>query len=172
MKTLLVLRHAKSSWTQPGATDFQRPLNERGRRDAPRIGRLLRQQELLPEVILASAAARTLETAAMLTEAADFAGELIRRQDLYLAHAPQYIHVLNELDDSIHSAMVLGHNPGLQILVSQLAGHELAMPTAALAWFELPIESWSELGFESIGGLRQLWTPKGIDDLDLESSSA
>jgi phosphohistidine phosphatase SixA len=82
------------------------------------------------------------------------------------------VHVLKQLDDSIDTALVLGHKPGLQLLVSLLAEEDLSMPTAALAWFELPIDSWSELELKPVGGLRRLWKPKEIDDVDFESHSA
>lgn len=165
MKTLLILRHAKSSWSDLTQDDFDRPLNERGRRDAPRMGKLLRAQSLVPEVILASSAVRTLETAKLLGEAAGFAGEIIARSDLYLAPAAQYVALMNDLHAEYNSVLLLGHNPGMQHLVSTLADSDLKMPTAALACFALPTKSWSDLRLAPTGTLQGYWKPKELEEI-------
>jgi len=163
MKRLLLLRHAKSSWKKKALADFERPLNKRGRRDAPRMGKLLRDENLLPEVIFASSAVRTLETARLLAEAGAFAGELHSEDDLYLAPASQYIELLHSSGGAADSVLMIGHNPGMQTLVSCLAGSQQTFPTAALAWFELPVDSWSELTLTPTTGPRKIWRPKEID---------
>ena len=163
MKTLLILRHAKSSWKDESLTDFERPLNKRGLRDAPRIGRLLQDEGLVPDVIFSSSAQRAVETAQLVVEESEFAGELHRRDDLYLAPPAQYLSLLYNDGGDHASILLIGHNPGMQMLVSHLAGQSETMPTAALAWFELPIDDWSQLAANPTGNLRMVWRPKEID---------
>lgn len=144
VKTLLVLRHAKSSWDTPGISDRERPLNKRGRKAASRMGALVAHKEIEPEVILSSTAERTRETVARLVEAADFEPELRFLDELYLAQALTYLEVLADLGSHVETAMVVGHNPGLEELVSGLAARHVRYPTAALSVIRLRIDAWHE----------------------------
>jgi phosphohistidine phosphatase len=163
MKSLLVLRHAKSSWKHPELADHDRPLNKRGKRDAPRIGRLVRDENLVPELILSSSAVRARDTALAVAAACDHACELRVLHDLYLGDPEDHARLLQSLPDAIGSAMLVGHNPGMEELVETLGGAHEAMPTAALAWIDLPIDRWSELRLDGSGRLRELWLPKKLD---------
>jgi phosphohistidine phosphatase len=159
MKLLSILRHAKSSWKDAELDDHDRPLNRRGSRDAPRVGRLLREHGLLPEVILCSTARRARETAGHVSREAGFPGEVRFSRRLYLARPDAYLEVLALLPDDVGHALVIGHNPGLEELLEALVGEPHTLPTAALALVELPLDAWSRLpGAE--GRLRQLWRPK------------
>lgn len=164
MKTLLVLRHAKSSWNENGLADHDRPLNERGERDAPRVGKLLRQQRLAPGVIISSDAVRARMTARAVAEAAGFTGE-IRLEPLLYAAAPDDIMVVLRAAPEPNAANVLivGHNPGLEALVRQLTGERHDLPTAALAQIDLPIERWRDLDESTTGTLVGLWRPKELE---------
>ncbi|GJM42780.1 MAG: phosphoglycerate mutase [Ardenticatenaceae bacterium] len=162
MKTLLILRHAKSDWGNSQLSDHDRPLNDRGKYDAPRMGAWLRQKNRVPELIISSTAERALTTAEMVALAADFEGELRTERNFYLAGPPTYVEILNELPDSLERVMVVGHNPGMEELVSLLTDTDRPMTTANVAVVELPIASWSELTIFSNGRLVNHWRPKDL----------
>ena len=163
-RTLLLLRHAKSSWKHEGLTDHDRPLNKRGQRDAPRMGRLLRERDLVPDRIVSSTAVRARTTAAEVAVAAGFEGEVVLFENLYLAAPTVYLELAAELAPGDRRVMFVGHNPGIEELVELLTGDAATMPTAALAWIELPVEAWSEVDKRSRGKLHHLWRPKELDD--------
>lgn len=162
MKTLLILRHAKSDWGNSQLSDHDRPLSDRGKYDAPRMGAWLEQQEMVPELIISSTAERALTTAEMVAQACDFAGELRPTRDFYLAGPPEYVEVLNELPDSYERVMVVGHNPGMEELVALLTDQERPFTTANVAVIELPIASWRELSIFTEGRLKHHWRPKDL----------
>ncbi len=164
MKTLLILRHAKSSWKEEHLSDHDRPLNKRGRHDAPRIGKLIRKKGLQPQLIICSGAKRARETAGLVTEACGYKGELRFSEELYAAAPEAYISVLKALDDSYEQVMVVGHNPGLEELLGELTGEEQTLPTAALAQVALPIQTWSELDDSIDGRLTDLWVPRQLPE--------
>lgn len=160
MRTLLVLRHAKSDWSDSGAHDHDRPLNHRGERDAPRVGELLRQQRLIPDLVISSDAVRAHTTARAVCQAAGYAGEIRLDHSLYLAAPDDLICVLRSAEDHAGIVMVVGHNPGLEGLISQLTGEPAYLPTATLAKLLLPIERWRDLDESTAGSLSDVWRPK------------
>ena len=166
MKYLLILRHAKSSWDDESLDDHERPLNARGKRDAPRIGRLLREENWLPQLVLCSTAVRARKTWARVSKAAGYDGPVAMQGLLYLASPSVYVDCLRSVRDDVQVAMVVGHNPGLEQLLFQLTGADEPMPTAALAVVELPIESWHDLSDVTRGKLITLYRPKELDDVD------
>ena len=163
MKTLLIMRHAKSSWKDGSLPDVQRPLNKRGLRDAPRMGRLLREQNLVPQAVLSSTAERARQTVAAVAESAGFEAQVQYVDSLYGAAPADYLAVLRGLPDETQVALVVGHNPGAQELVADLTGQDEHLSTAAIAHVELSIEHWSELTMDSEGHLAALWRPKEQD---------
>jgi phosphohistidine phosphatase len=162
MKTLLILRHAKSSWKNAGLADHDRPLNKRGQRDAPRMGRLLRGEGLIPDLILSSTAKRALDTAEAAAETSGFEGEIESRPDFYMAGSEAYLRALRGLSDDYGCVLVIGHNPGLEELVETLTREAETMPSAALAQVELPIGRWRDLGNGTEGKLVNVWRPKEL----------
>jgi phosphohistidine phosphatase len=151
MRRLLLLRHAKSSWSDPTARDHERPLNDRGRRAAPLVGDYLRREDLVPDLVLCSSARRTCETLARL-ELPDTTAIVVDR-DLYLAHPETVIDLVRGATDSVATLMVVGHNPTTHELALDLAGGGdpdalVAMgqkfPTAALAVLTVD-GSWASL---------------------------
>ncbi len=162
MKTLLLLRHAKSSWANDKLADFDRPLNDRGRADAPRMGKLLASLDLTPDLIVTSAARRARATAERVARAAGYGGELRLTEELYLADPETYLDLARETDDAVARLMLVGHNPGIEELVGQLAGREERMSTAALACFRLPIVHWRELSDETPAEPVGIWRPKEL----------
>lgn len=159
MKTLLVLRHAKSSWKEPGMPDHDRPLNKRGKREAPQMGRLLRKEELLPDLIISSTARRARNTAEAVIEESGYAGELVLERELYAAPPEAYLEVLSRLEADHQMVMVVGHNPGMEELVTELTGEDVTLATAALVQIDLPIDHWSDLSDTTQGKLVKLWGP-------------
>jgi phosphohistidine phosphatase len=161
MKTLLILRHAKSSWKDESLPDHERPLNKRGKEEAPRMGRLIRELDLVPDLILCSSAKRAQTTARLVAEEAGYEGEIVMLRELYAAGPEAFIEALANLQGEYGRVMVVGHNPGLEELLEALSGEYQPLPTGALAQVRLPIEHWSELNDEVEGELAGLWSPKG-----------
>lgn len=160
MKTLLILRHAKSDHADPGLADHDRPLNERGKHDAPRVGERLLAAGLVPDAILSSTAKRAKKTAEKVAKSCGFQGKIEFLSDLYLAPPATYLDTLSRLDSPISRAMIVGHNPGLENLLSDLSGQYLPFPTAALAYLEFDIDSWEPLTSPIRGRLIELWLPR------------
>ena len=163
MKQLLILRHAKSSWKEPGMADHARPLNQRGLRDAPRMGQLLQQESLIPDQIFCSTAKRARATADLIAKHSGFLGQIDFSGSLYLAGPEVYVDQLRLVEDSCQRVMVIGHNPGLETLLAYLTGQEKRMPTAALAQVALPLECWREMGMRGDATLTRLWLPKELE---------
>ena len=162
-RRLLVLRHAKSSWDDESVPDHDRPLNRRGERDAPRMGRLLREERLLPGLALCSTAARARATLDLVLEAAAWRCEVQARPALYGASPQEILAVLAEAPESVESVLVVGHNPGLEELVRDLTGQPITLPTAALAALDCDCESWNGLAAPaSRARLAGFWKPKEL----------
>jgi phosphohistidine phosphatase len=165
MKTLLILRHAKSSWKHLELSDHDRPLNKRGKRDAPIIGELIRKKGLVPDVIFSSTAVRAKDTASAVASASGYAGKIIFLFALYSASPNEYIKFIEDLkdDDNYSSILVVGHNPSIEELVQMLTGEFQEMPTCALAMITLQIETWSSLRKHiGQGKLTALWRPREL----------
>ncbi len=162
MKTLLIMRHAKSSWEETGLHDHDRPLNKRGKLNAPRMGRLLRELDLVPDLILTSSARRARDTAEAVADQSGFEGNIKVEEDLYAAPPEAYLEALTAADDSYERLLIIGHNPGLEELLDMLTDEREALPTAAIAHVDLPIQSWQELTGEISGKLVKLWRPKEL----------
>jgi phosphohistidine phosphatase len=163
MKRLLILRHAKSSWADSSIDDWQRPLNDRGERDAPRAGEWLRARDLLPDLIISSDAIRARATAEAAAEAAGLSKAIVLEPSLYHAAPEDVIEVLKAVNDEMRSVLIVGHNPGLEELVGKLAGEAHGMPTAGLFVFDVPITRWRDLDLTSDASLIEMWQPRGFD---------
>jgi phosphohistidine phosphatase len=162
MKTLLVLRHAKSSWNDPALDDHERPLTTRGRRDALRMGELVQKHGLIPDVVLSSDAVRARLTAEAVAEAVRYAGEILLDPRLYMASPADILSLLSTAGENAETVMIVGHNPGLEKLVEQLTGEREDLPTATLAQIGLPIDHWRALRLSTRGTLVGLWRPEEL----------
>lgn len=163
MKTLLLLRHAKSSWKDSDLEDHERPLNKRGKRDAPRMGQLLLDEHLIPDLIFASSSKRTRRTTELVIEACDYRGETRLLRDCYEATAGQLLECIQKFPESAGRVLFVGHNPGLEELLEKLTGTYHPLSTAALAWLEIPAETWSEINQETRAELKHLWQPRELE---------
>lgn len=162
MKTLLLLRHGKSSWTDASLADHDRPLKKRGREAAKRMGQLLRELDLVPDHILTSSATRATATAQLAATASSFDGEVEVVPVLYHADPSAFVAITSRVPNRFERVLIVGHNPGLEDWIERLTEHADAFPTAALARIELPIDSWLDLSTEIRGALKGLWRPKEI----------
>jgi phosphohistidine phosphatase len=158
MKTLLILRHAKAK--DEADSDKARPLKKSGRRAATFMGTLLVQEKLMPDVIISSTAVRAKETTELVIEAAAYAGPLHYLDELYLAPPSTYMKALERLAGQAERAMLVGHNPSLEELVTRLTGEIAPLATAALAECALPIATWQDLSTATNGKLRMIWRAK------------
>jgi len=165
---LLLLRHAKSSWADPGIRDHDRPLNDRGRRAAAAMGEHLRAQSWQPDVVLCSSARRACETAALLDLPSS--AELVVEHDLYLADPDTVLHRIRAVDDRAGTVLVIGHNPTMHELALDLVddGDTDALrrmgekyPTGALAVFDVD-EVWPALA-PGTTYLAAFVTPRELD---------
>ena len=163
MKLLLLLRHAQADRASPDLSDHDRPLDERGRRDATAVGRLLLREGLVPDRILSSTALRACATAQRAAESSCYEGEIRTSSRLYLADCLGLLGPLRELDSACDSALIVAHNPGVAELLQLLTGENRPVPTAALARLHLPVESWKQLQPTLRGQLVDFWpvTPRG-----------
>ena len=148
MKTLVIIRHAKSSWDHPDLEDFDRPLNERGKRDAPEMARRLALRGLHPDLLLSSPARRAYSTAKRFADAFHYPKERIRKADaLYHASAGQLLRALHELDEQLETVLLFGHNPGLTELVNEISNlHTDNIPTCGVVVLQLT--QWKLAGKE------------------------
>lgn len=161
MKTLLLLRHAKSSWDDQRLRDFDRPLAARGKRDAPRIGSALRERGPLPDLIVSSPAARARETIEAVIDSANLTVSPTFDEGVYGASSAELISIIRRLPGDSSCVLLVGHNPGFEDTLSRLTGEREQMPTAALARIEFPVERWEDVEDEQ-GKLLWLVTPKQL----------
>lgn len=168
-RQLMLLRHAKSSWDSGAERDFDRPLNKRGLRDAPRMGRWLKDKQLVPDHIISSPARRAvLSVNAVVKELGLTQDMVIFDDDLYLGDCQALLHALEKFPDASRCGLIAGHNPGLEDLLLYLCGHATPrtrdgkiLVTAAIARIAMP-DDWRNL---SQGGcdLLELVRPKEIN---------
>ncbi|CAN5661497.1 histidine phosphatase family protein [soil metagenome] len=145
MKTLLLLRHAKSSWKDPSLPDFERPLNERGRKAAELLGKLIAKQDITIDLVISSPAVRARQTIDLLLRAARRSPELRFDQRVYEASPTRLLEVLSQIEDDRKSVLLVGHNPGMEELLALLVGVEQHMPTASMAKVLLTSKKWERI---------------------------
>ena len=171
MKRLALLRHAKSSWDDQNLDDFNRPLNERGWKAARRIGRELKRRDMRFDLVLASTAARVRETIDGVQEKYDFGAPIRFEQEIYLATSETLLSLVRDLPDSVEAPLLVGHNPGLERLLVELADDDAKglrkriagkYPTGAFAVVELPAREWAEIT-PGTGEIVEMILPKELD---------
>lgn len=172
-RQLFLLRHAKSAWNTGATNDFDRPLNKRGKSDAPRTGRWLFDHEYLPDHIICSPAKRACNTLEKIQRVLGFEEQQINWEPrVYGANLETLLAVLAQCDDSVENLLLVGHNPGLEDLLIYLCGSAIRsseaaklMPTAAVAIITLKC-SWPRLQRGS-GTLDSIIRPRSLPDSDL-----
>ena len=147
-RTLFLVRHAKSSWKDLTLADHDRPLNKRGKKNAPMMGQRLAGMPCLPEVIISSSAMRALTTAQTLAPFAEIDPEdVIVNPSLYGAGSRNIMRIICNLDDHFSSAMMVGHNPGITQMANELGGQPIAnVPTCGIVVIRFDTDQWAEAG--------------------------
>ncbi|MFN2500753.1 MAG: histidine phosphatase family protein [Pyrinomonadaceae bacterium] len=166
MKTIYLMRHAKSSWSETDLADFDRPLNERGRKAAPFMGELMKSRNIDPQLILSSPAARARETALLVKASGQLAADIVFDDRIYEASPQGLRQVVSEQDDSVASVMIVGHNLGAEGFIRFLTGEVIRMPTASLAVVKADIDRWKEIA-EGCGVIDAVYRPK--DEMKAEA---
>jgi phosphohistidine phosphatase len=164
MKTLIVIRHAKSSWDEPFLSDFDRPLNKRGLHDAPRMGKRLREKDLSPDLLLSSPAKRAISTCELIAGTIDYLVTKIKTDKaLYHASEEELLKIVRKQDDTVNTMMVFGHNPGLTDFVNRLTKSRIDnIPTCGIVCISLPVENWHQVQ----------WSTGKIDFFDFPKKEA
>jgi phosphohistidine phosphatase len=157
MKTLYLVRHAKSSWKQPELSDFERPLNKRGKNDAPFMGKLLSEKGINPSLIISSPAKRASVTAKMIASEINYPKEkIVLNKNIYEASGRGLLEIISESEEKYNSVMLFGHNPGLTILHNNLSDHFIDnIPTCGVValkfsttWEKIKLNSANFIFFE------------------------
>ena len=161
MKTLLLLRHAKAENAQPGSSDISRSLNERGKKEAQAIGTFIRKQNLAVELVLCSPAVRARETAELVLAAAEIKANLGYDQRIYETGPRQLLEVITEVDVNKSAVLLVGHNPGMEELLTALTGSEEPMATGTLAKIDFNFDEWSRIADDS-GSLELIVSPNEL----------
>ncbi len=149
MKELILVRHAKSSWKAPTLDDRERPLNQRGERDAPEMGARLARRKDRPDLIVSSPAVRTLETARIIAKKLGYArGSIVVEERLYGAGVAELLDVIRHADESVATLMLFGHNPGLTELANHLGPRPIPnLPTCGVLHLGFETDTWSIVGY-------------------------
>lgn len=161
MKTLYLVRHAKSSWKEADLSDHDRPLNSRGERDAPRMGKRLQKREPLPKVVISSSAVRAKTTAKILAKEIGYSpSKIVIDEGLYDAGPGDIVSIIRSLDDNIDCAMLVGHNPTFTTLINALGNcHIDNLPTCGIAVLAFPLKTWKGIA-KGQGELKHFDYPK------------
>lgn len=147
MKTLYLMRHAKSSWKDLDLVDHQRPLNKRGKKDAPEMGRRLKARDVQLDIIVSSDARRAVDTAAAVANVFGLPPKMIRQTtDFYSASANEILDAVHHFKDKWKRVMIIGHNPGFTELAHRFYPHPIAnIPTAGVVELRFKVPSWRHI---------------------------
>jgi phosphohistidine phosphatase len=164
MKTLYLVRHAKSSWKYPNLDDFERPLNKRGRKNAPFMGKLLKKLKVAPDLVISSPANRAAMTARIIAAAINYPLEnILYSETVYEFSENALIHVVKQIDDAVNKSMVVGHNPAINGLANYIGDQPISnIPTCGVFCVDLDISSWVKIE-EHCGKLKFFEFPKKHD---------
>jgi len=151
MKELFIIRHAKSSWENSSLRDFDRPLNKRGKRDAPRMAKVLSDMEYNPDLIISSPANRAITTAKTIAKGIDFPQERIQeRMEIYGASVSGMLDLINKIDDKHNRVYLFGHNPTFTMLAEFLSGEYFGnLPTCGIIGLGFDFDSWKMISAET-----------------------
>lgn len=167
MKTLYIIRHAKSSWEDPEMDDADRPLNDRGKRDAPRMGKRLKEKEVTPHLMISSPAKRAFSTARRIAKVLDYKKkDIVKEKKLYHASDDELLKVIQGFNSKHEIIFMFGHNPGLTDFANSLRNdeHEIDnIPTCGIIAFQFNVNAWKDITW-GIGNMLFFDFPKSRED--------
>ena len=152
MKQILIIRHAKSSWAEVGQRDFDRPLNERGLRDAPEMARRIMQRNIKIDLFISSAANRALTTAKLMMQEMKMGeAELIVKTELYHAPPSVILSSIQQLEENYHAIAVVCHNPGITLFANMIEGLSIDnVPTCGVLMLKTAVKEWKQVLIENL----------------------
>lgn len=163
-KTLILVRHAKSSWKDTSLNDIQRPLNKRGNKDAPKMGRHMAKHKILPEVIFSSPGLRALTTARLISVKIDIKpSDIIVKDDFYTFNHSDLLSAIHSIKNRYNKIMIVCHNPAITDIVNYLSGSHIDnIPTCGVAVLRFKVDSWKKVyknkaSLESFDYPKKLW---------------
>ena len=161
MKTLALIRHAKSSWKNPDLTDRERPLNDRGMRDAPFMGKLLGEKAIKPALMISSPAKRAMSTARIIARELGYpASDIVVHESLYMGNTEDFLRILCDLNDAHKTVLVVGHNPEITLFANYITGDHIDnVPTCGIVCADLAVNEWKGVS-RGIAKLRFFEYPK------------
>ena len=165
MKTLYLIRHAKSSWAEVGMKDFDRSLEERGLKDAPKMAKLLREMSVQPDYMVSSPAKRAFTTAQYFALGLDFPiGKIEKEMEIYEAEEATLLHIVQGLPDEKNTILMFGHNPGFTYFANKFAKKQIEnVPTCGIVVIELTGDKWKDFN-EKTAKVKDFLYPKSLND--------
>ena len=146
-KKLLLLRHAKSSWDESNLSDYERPLNNRGKQNASTMGNFLKKENLVPDLIISSTAKRADKTANIIAKKSGYNKKILESKVLYGATTDDYISVIHDISNEHKIVLLVGHNPTIEEVVERIIDERHIMKTCSLAHIDLLIDSWKKFDY-------------------------
>jgi phosphohistidine phosphatase len=165
MKKLLLVRHAKSDWDNPKLSDFERPLNQRGHKNAPEMALRILKKKIIPQQIVSSPATRALTTAEYFAEVFQVKkSTIVKEESIYEASSNTLLKIINRLSNDYDFIALFGHNPGITHLINGLSNADISnVPTCGMALIEFPFDDWSMIS-AGTGQLSLFDYPKNAED--------
>ena len=145
MKTLYLIRHAKSDWSNPFLSDFNRPLNKRGEKNAPFMGKLLASKKVMPDLIISSPANRAKTTAKKIAKKINYMQNIVFEESIYEANSNDLENLIKKLDNKYNKIFLVGHNPSFNIFTSSFVDFYENIPTCGIVQLEFDINNWDEI---------------------------
>ena len=147
MKKLLLLRHGKSSWDNPDLADQERPLTNRGKEGASIIGKFLKKENLIPDIIISSTAKRANKTADIIAKKSGYDKKIVKSEALYSGSLEDYTNIVHEIADKNKTILLVGHNPSIEEVIERITAERQIMKTCSLAHIDLSIDSWKNFHY-------------------------
>ncbi|MDX1373779.1 MAG: histidine phosphatase family protein [Nitrososphaeraceae archaeon] len=160
----MLLRHAKSSWDDPGLSDHERPLNKRGKQNAITMGKYLKRKRLVPDLIISSTAKRANKTASIIAKNSGYEKKTVESEMLYSAIPENYKKVINDIPDKNNKVLLVGHNPILEDVIARILGESHIMKTCSLAHIELSLDSWKKFSYNTKSKLIDLIVARELEE--------
>ena len=163
MKKLLLLRHGKSDWDNPDLADHERPLTNRGKESASIIGKFLKKENLIPDLIISSTAKRANKTADIIAKKSVYDKKILKSEALYNGSTEDYTNIIHEIADKNKTILLVGHNPVIEEVIERITAEKRIMKTCSLAHIDLSIESWKNFHYRKKYKLVDLINVRELD---------